>query len=202
MTDTTNNTPNPPTPCPRCEGCGQLANDDDRTPWTFWEQLEPPSNMAVTLGLVSPQPCPDCSGTGTKATTPTDPNLYIPAGVDLPRLMNPTDFQALLTWMRTNNVDPWRVTAERNTTITPQTITRYDVLGDVDDGSISGYRRDHGHTLRDGEEWTTDDDFAIVCHQVTTPVTTPLPDTLRAAVIKAIPNYRHAAAAMAPKAGS
>lgn len=67
MTDTTNNTQNPTTPCPRCEGCGQLANDDDRTPWTFWAELTPPSNMAVTLGLVFPEPCTDCSGTGVRA---------------------------------------------------------------------------------------------------------------------------------------
>lgn len=133
-------------------------------------------------------------------TNPTeDPNLYIPAGVDLLRLMDPQEFQQLLSWMRTNNVDPWRVTAERDITITPETITRYDVLGDVDFGLVSGYRRDRGHTLREGQEWTTDDEFAIVCHQVTTPITEPLPDNLRAAVIYAIPNYAHLAAAQAAK---
>jgi hypothetical protein len=52
--------------CPKCDGCGKIANDDDQSPWTFWEALTPPSNMAVTLGLVKPVECPDCNGTGER----------------------------------------------------------------------------------------------------------------------------------------
>lgn len=55
----------PGTPCGKCAGCGQIANDDDGTPWKYWAELPPPSNLAVTLGLVRPQTCPACNGTGT-----------------------------------------------------------------------------------------------------------------------------------------
>ncbi len=50
--------------CSRCEGCGQIATDEDGTPWTFWANLEPPANLAVQLGIVRPIECPDCEGTG------------------------------------------------------------------------------------------------------------------------------------------
>ena len=43
-------------------GCGQIANDDDASPWAVWEALEPPSDMAVRLGFVRPMPCPECEG--------------------------------------------------------------------------------------------------------------------------------------------
>jgi hypothetical protein len=26
-----------PQPCPRCQGCGQLVNDNDETPWSAWD---------------------------------------------------------------------------------------------------------------------------------------------------------------------
>ncbi len=55
--------------CPRCEGCGKLADSDDREPWTVWENLPLRSAGAVLLGLVKPIECPDCSGTG-KVTGP------------------------------------------------------------------------------------------------------------------------------------
>jgi hypothetical protein len=51
-----------PAECSRCAGCGQIANDDDGTPWVYWAELKPPSNMAVALGLVFPLPCPECGG--------------------------------------------------------------------------------------------------------------------------------------------
>lgn len=53
-----------PKPCPRCEGCGQLANSDDREPWTAWTSLPYESQIAVRLGLVRPIPCDACAGTG------------------------------------------------------------------------------------------------------------------------------------------
>ncbi len=53
--------------CTTCAGCGQVANDDDSTPWSYWARLEPPSNMAVVMGLVKPLTCPKCNGTGTHA---------------------------------------------------------------------------------------------------------------------------------------
>lgn len=50
--------------CSRCEGCKQIANDDEGTPWYVWAELPPPTNMAVALGLVRPITCPRCGGSG------------------------------------------------------------------------------------------------------------------------------------------
>lgn len=52
--------------CIRCDGCGRLADDDDESPWSAWENLPPESNLAVRLGLVEPHPCPDCGGSGRR----------------------------------------------------------------------------------------------------------------------------------------
>ncbi len=52
--------------CKRCNGCGQLANDDDQSPWWNWETLPEESKLAVHMGLVRPVPCPECSGTGKR----------------------------------------------------------------------------------------------------------------------------------------
>jgi len=46
--------------CPTCAGCGQIANDENGTPWIYWEQLPPQSKLAIRIGLVRPLPCPDC----------------------------------------------------------------------------------------------------------------------------------------------
>lgn len=51
--------PNPP--CSKCGGCGQIANDDEGTPWAFWETLPPGSDLAVRMGLIWPIPCPQCA---------------------------------------------------------------------------------------------------------------------------------------------
>lgn len=48
-------------PCPKCEGCGQVADTDDQEPWTFWLKLPLESAAAVLMGLVNPIPCPVCS---------------------------------------------------------------------------------------------------------------------------------------------
>lgn len=50
--------------CDRCDGCGQLANDDDATPWKYWAELPSPSNLAVVAGIVKPITCPECNGSG------------------------------------------------------------------------------------------------------------------------------------------
>ncbi len=50
--------------CHQCDGCGQVATDDDETPWSFWKSLPAGSDLAVRLGLVQPKPCPVCEGTG------------------------------------------------------------------------------------------------------------------------------------------
>lgn len=52
--------------CARCHGCGQLANDEDETPWKFWAELPPGSDLAVRVGLVRPHQCPACGGSGKK----------------------------------------------------------------------------------------------------------------------------------------
>ena len=33
--------------CPRCAGCGRIANDDEGTPWCYWEELPLKSSIAV-----------------------------------------------------------------------------------------------------------------------------------------------------------
>lgn len=52
-------------PCPRCEGCGQLADSDDREPWSAWLSLPLRSSAAVLLGAVKPVPCDVCNGSGS-----------------------------------------------------------------------------------------------------------------------------------------
>jgi len=47
--------------CPKCGGCGQVANTDDQEPWTVWAELPVQSALAVVLGIVRPIPCPKCS---------------------------------------------------------------------------------------------------------------------------------------------
>lgn len=69
-----------PKRCPRCQGCGKIANDDDGSPWTAWENLPPGSDAAVKMGIVKPIECPSCLGTGKPPTrTLLDPALEVPA---------------------------------------------------------------------------------------------------------------------------
>lgn len=58
------------TECGTCAGCGRIANDDDRTPWKYWEELPVQSALAVVAGIVRPLPCPDCRGTGKREVLP------------------------------------------------------------------------------------------------------------------------------------
>ena len=51
-------------PCIACDGCGQVANTEDKEPWTDWANLPLGSSMAVLTGVVKPIPCPECGGTG------------------------------------------------------------------------------------------------------------------------------------------
>jgi RecJ-like exonuclease len=51
-------------PCPRCDGCGQIADSDDGEPWTAWTSLPVQSALAVVMGMVKPIPCPECDGAG------------------------------------------------------------------------------------------------------------------------------------------
>jgi len=55
--------------CSMCAGCGQVADDDDGTPWKYWADLPPGSDLAVRMGLVKPQTCPGCEGTGQRIMT-------------------------------------------------------------------------------------------------------------------------------------
>ena len=50
--------------CPSCEGCGQVADTEEREPWTAWTNLPLGSSMAVLMGHVKPTPCTRCIGTG------------------------------------------------------------------------------------------------------------------------------------------
>jgi predicted nucleic-acid-binding Zn-ribbon protein len=50
--------------CPKCEGCGEIANDEDGLPWTHWQELPTAASFAIRLGLIFPIECPECGGTG------------------------------------------------------------------------------------------------------------------------------------------
>jgi hypothetical protein len=64
-----------PGDCPSCYGSGKVANDDDQTPWPFWEALEFPANLSVVAGHVQPETCPTCGGTGRDAAAaPVEPS--------------------------------------------------------------------------------------------------------------------------------
>lgn len=113
--------------------------------------------------------------------------ITVPARADLDSKMPQAAFDRLLNWLRDNRVDPWRTTAERDLTISDDTIDRWDVVGgEVGEGVVRGHRRDANYELQDFEEWTTDDEFAIAIHRVTSPITVPLPDELRAALLAAL----------------
>ena len=47
--------------CPKCGGCGQVADTEDEEPWTTWLALPLGSAQAVVMGLVKPKPCPKCT---------------------------------------------------------------------------------------------------------------------------------------------
>lgn len=51
--------------CPKCDGCGRIATDDEDTPWSVWENLPVRSAASVILGMVKPVTCPACSGSGS-----------------------------------------------------------------------------------------------------------------------------------------
>ena len=48
--------------CPTCEGCGEVADTEEREPWTAWTSLPLQGSLAVLAGMVCPIPCPDCQG--------------------------------------------------------------------------------------------------------------------------------------------
>lgn len=50
--------------CPKCEGCGKIANTKDQEPWTVWLDMPVGSATAVIMGLVRPLECPACHGSG------------------------------------------------------------------------------------------------------------------------------------------
>jgi|GEM_PF-5683354 len=56
--------------CPKCNGCGKVADTEDQEPWTVWAALSLQSAAAVLAGIVRPRPCPLCGGTGKIDTAP------------------------------------------------------------------------------------------------------------------------------------
>jgi RecJ-like exonuclease len=50
--------------CQHCEGCGKVADTDEREPWTAWTSVPLHSSIAVVMGMVKPIPCEYCKGTG------------------------------------------------------------------------------------------------------------------------------------------
>lgn len=55
--------------CPRCWGCGQLANTEAREPWSAWLSLPTASHLAMLSGIVAPISCDACAGTGSDRET-------------------------------------------------------------------------------------------------------------------------------------
>lgn len=62
-----------PDACTKCLGWGHVANDDEGTPWKYWAELPPPSNLAVQMGIVAPVRCPVCAGSGHQDTEEPKP---------------------------------------------------------------------------------------------------------------------------------
>lgn len=56
-----------PDQCPRCDGCGHIADTAAGEPWTAWAMLPPGSDLAVRADTVRPIPCPDCATTHQEA---------------------------------------------------------------------------------------------------------------------------------------
>jgi cell pole-organizing protein PopZ len=55
-----------PDACILCLGWKRVADSDDGESWKYWAELPAPSNIAVSLGLVSPVECPRCKGSGAE----------------------------------------------------------------------------------------------------------------------------------------
>lgn len=56
-------------PCDRCAGCGEIADDEDGTPWKYWVELPDGANLAARMGIVKAIPCPECKGAKFKPTS-------------------------------------------------------------------------------------------------------------------------------------
>jgi len=50
--------------CMACDGEGFTGSDDENAPWSFWENLVPPSDFAVRMGFVVKIRCLSCNGVG------------------------------------------------------------------------------------------------------------------------------------------
>lgn len=50
--------------CPKCNGCGRVADTESQEPWSVWEDLPLKSSHAVIAGVVNPITCSRCGGTG------------------------------------------------------------------------------------------------------------------------------------------
>lgn len=59
-----------PKRCMTCDGCGKVANDEDQTPWSYWEDHLRAAATAVRAGLVRPIPCPACSSSAELVQCP------------------------------------------------------------------------------------------------------------------------------------
>lgn len=57
--------------CPRCAGCGKLADTDDREPWKYWLEMPLQNAVAVVMGIVKPIDCDRCNGLGIVRTETT-----------------------------------------------------------------------------------------------------------------------------------
>ena len=47
--------------CPKCKGCGQVANDGAETPWIDWKGLDLIMTLLCLGEVMTPKPCPMCN---------------------------------------------------------------------------------------------------------------------------------------------
>jgi hypothetical protein len=63
--------------CSTCAGCGQVSDEIEPVPWSYWTSLPALSQLAVRLRIVRPVDCTACSGTGYAS----DPIYRAAAGI-------------------------------------------------------------------------------------------------------------------------
>jgi len=112
--------------------------------------------------------------------------ITIPGGVYLPEILDKTTFKPLMAWFERNGVNPYAVTAERDVVISG-TIDRWEIIDDDPTRTYpNGYARHSGYQLQPGEEWSNDQEHAMAVRPASSPITEPLPDNLRAALVAAL----------------
>lgn len=104
---------------------------------------------------------------------------------DIHERLDQTTFEATLAWLRSNGVNPNAVPADRPFVITGDVADYWVVVPGPDENpdaeSPIGMSR-RSYVLQDGEEWSSDDEYAKAVRPARTLITVPMPDELRAAI--------------------